>query len=243
MSTNYILRLDDACETMDHEKWNQVEMLLEKYDIKPFISVIPNNKDSSQLFNPPDRGFWESLKKKEIKGWEICMHGNTHVYHSASGGINPVQKRSEFAGMPFETQRMSIREGILKFQVNGFNPRIFVAPSHTFDENTLLALKSESNIRIISDTFSLFPYKQNEFIFIPQQMSIVREVKIPGIFTFCYHPSMMNDSDFVRLENFIKKNASRFLCFEELNLENLKSKKNIDKLFSSLYFQYRKIIG
>jgi predicted deacetylase len=242
MCTHYLLRLDDACESMNHKKWNQIEILLDSYGIKPMVSVIPNNKDKSQIFDTSDDEFWTSLKKMEAKGWEICMHGNTHFYRSVSGGINPVQKRSEFAEIPLVTQCEAIREGISKFKKMGFNPRIFVAPSHTFDKNTLLALESESEIRIISDTISLNPYRKYGFVFIPQQMNIVRSINLPGIFTFCYHPSVMIDSDFIRLELFLKTNALRFLSFEDINIENLKSKNIADKLYSFLYFQHRKII-
>lgn len=37
----YILRLDDAAERMDIVKWNRMEVLLDKYNIKPLVGVIP----------------------------------------------------------------------------------------------------------------------------------------------------------------------------------------------------------
>jgi predicted deacetylase len=207
MATHYLLRLDDACEVMDHENWRRIELLLDKYNVRPLIMVIPNDKDYSQKIIAPHEEFWLWLKKVESKGWEICMHGNTHVYYSESGGVNPVQKRSEFAGLTFENQCEAIAEGISKFKKKGFNPRIFAAPSHTFDKNTLMALSQETNIQIISDTIAFLPYRQWGFIFIPQQMSVVRKLKVPGIFTFCYHPSSMVNSDFDKLERFLQRNA------------------------------------
>lgn len=42
---NYIIRLDDACPTMNHENWRKVEKLLDKYDIRPIVGIIPNSKD------------------------------------------------------------------------------------------------------------------------------------------------------------------------------------------------------
>ena len=32
--SKYIMRLDDAAEKMDVEKWNRIELLLDKYNIK-----------------------------------------------------------------------------------------------------------------------------------------------------------------------------------------------------------------
>lgn len=37
---NYIIRLDDACPNMNHERWREVENLLEKYNIKPIVGII-----------------------------------------------------------------------------------------------------------------------------------------------------------------------------------------------------------
>ena len=44
----YLIRLDDACETMDLNKWLRMESLLSKYNVKPLIAVIPNNEDDMQ---------------------------------------------------------------------------------------------------------------------------------------------------------------------------------------------------
>ncbi|WP_431137541.1 DUF2334 domain-containing protein [Psychroserpens mesophilus] len=43
-----------------------------------------------------------------------------------------------------------IKKGIEIFKKNNIETNIWVAPSHTFDLNTLIALKVESNITTIS---------------------------------------------------------------------------------------------
>lgn len=93
------------------------------------------------------------------KGWIIALHGYNHVYSTNEGGINPVNKRSEFAGISLEQQKKKIRSGVKIFRENGHDPQVFFAPSHTFDENTIKALKEESNIRIISDTIANRTYQ------------------------------------------------------------------------------------
>jgi peptidoglycan/xylan/chitin deacetylase (PgdA/CDA1 family) len=226
---------------MDREKWERIEILLRTHDIKPLIAVIPNNADPTLKVSPHNTGFWNHLKELDCRGWEICMHGNAHLYHIRSGGINPVQQRSEFAGLSFEIQCEAIRKGYQKFCENNIMPRIFTAPSHTFDTNTLLALKKETPIRIISDTIAFKPYKKDDFKFVPQQFSSVRDIKIPGLYTISYHPGSMNDIDYRNLDRFLKSHGKQFISFRDLTLDNLKNRTYADAVYSFLYFRFRKI--
>ncbi|MCF7568644.1 DUF2334 domain-containing protein [Sabulilitoribacter arenilitoris] len=237
----YLFRLDDACETMNWERWLKMEALLDKYNIKPLIAVIPNNADPGQKIDPPRETFWQWVKNLEQKGWEIGLHGNNHVFQTKEGGINPIHSRSEFAGVPLTEQKNKIKKGVEKLKSEGLNPRIFVAPGHTFDLNTLKALKAESDINIVSDTMGFMPYKKHDFVFIPQQLGQARNVFLPGIFTMCYHPHGMNDKAFYNLEQFLIKNKNKFLSFQELNLSQVKPKTIISKLLSFSYFQFRKM--
>ena len=51
MSGKYILRLDDACPTMDVAKWDRIEKICDKFLIRPIIAVVPNNKDKKLIKN------------------------------------------------------------------------------------------------------------------------------------------------------------------------------------------------
>lgn len=235
----YLIRLDDACETMNLEKWLVMESLLDKYNIRPLVAVIPNNEDPLQIIDKPNKKFWNWLKILEGKGWEIGLHGNNHVYQTKEGGINPIHKRSEFAGVPLIEQENKIKSGIDKFKAMNLNPKIFVAPSHTFDLNTLKALNNQSSIRIISDTIALNPYKEHGFVFIPQQLGAVRKTFLNGIYTFCYHPNTMSNKDFKKLENFLFRKNKDFISFKDLKLKNIKSKSVLDKIISNFYFKFR----
>lgn len=141
--------------------------------------------------------FWVTVKTWERKGWTIALHGYDHCFISDKGlmGLNPIWARSEFAGISLEEQREKIRKGIEKFRSEGVLPQYFFAPAHTFDKNTLKALKEESDIRKISDTIALKPYKKDGFIFIPQVGGHCSEKRIPGLWTFCLHPSKMDGDD------------------------------------------------
>lgn len=235
--SKYIIRLDDACPKMDLLKWNKMEELLEKYDIKPLVGVIPNCEDKMMDIYTFNDEFWDKVEKWRCNNWEIAMHGFNHVYSSNSGGINPVNNRSEFAGLDYETQLLKIKRGIKILKEHNIEPKVFFAPSHTFDQNTLLALKNGSSIRIISDTIAFNIYKKDDFCFVPQQSGRVRKLPFKLV-TFCYHPNTMSDEDFLTLEKFIKENLKKFIVFPCGGTN--RREKVIDRFLRRLYFWRRK---
>ena len=243
MKNKYLIRLDDACPQMDHTKWQRMEDILDKYEIKPLVGIIPNNEDPATKPDPVDEGFWDKAHLWVQKGWSIALHGYNHVCISEGGmkGLNPMWKRSEFAGLPLESQRNKILKGITIFREHGLNPMYFFAPSHTFDRATLEALKLESDIRIISDTIATKPYRDGDFVIIPQLGGHCSVMPISGIWTFCFHPTVMNDKSFDALESFLSVHKSEFISFSDLDLSNLKNLSFIDKILSLVYFTYRKI--
>lgn len=239
----YLIRLDDACPTMDAAKWQRMEDMLDRYGVRPMVGVIPANSDPKQKIDSEDTAFWTKVKSWVNKGWAISLHGYDHCYISNDGmkGLNPLWERSEFAGVPLEKQKEKIHEGVKIFRSHGIDPKYFFAPSHTYDNNTLRALKEESNIRIISDTIATKPYRYDDFIFIPQLGGHCTNIPIPGIWTFCLHPSVMSDNDFSLSEEFLRKNRSQFMTFDDINTDNLSSKSLISRLLSWAYFTQRKI--
>ena len=232
---HYILRLDDASDYMDVGKWQRMENLLDKYNIKPLVGIIPDNQDPSLVgVYTQDENFWNKVTAWRNKGWELALHGCYHVYTTQEGGLNPVNKRSEFAGVPYEQQCAMIRHGVEIMKKHNLTPQVFFAPSHTFDENTLKALKSESDIHIISDTIANDAYYQDELYFIPQQSGRARKLPFK-VCTFCYHPNMMKDEDFEILENFIRHYKERFT----VGIGDILNKRSLGKwdlLLRSLYF-------
>ena len=243
MEQRYLIRLDDACPTMDAAKWKRLEDILDKYGVKPMVGVIPHNEDTMQQIDPTDDNFWGKVKNWEAKGWAIALHGYNHCYDSNSGlkGFNPMWSRSEFAGIPLDVQKERIRKGMKIMTEHNLNPKYFFAPSHTFDENTLIALREESNIRIISDTIATRPYRYKDFIMIPQFGGQCREMKLSGLFTFCLHPNTMKDEAFEKTDKFLKTYREMFTSFEKLDLSNVTKKSLSNRLLSWGYFTYRRI--
>lgn len=234
----YIMRLDDACPKMNLENWDRMERILSKYNIRPVVGVIPNCKDPDMnIYDWDESGFLERKSRWQKKGWELALHGYTHVFETKTGGINPVHQRSEFAGHTLDIQMDKIKKGIEQFKEWHIDPKVFIAPAHTFDENTLEAIKQCSDIRIVSDTVATKPYSKYGMTFVPQQTGRARKLPFE-IVTFCYHPNIMDDEDFMYLEGFIKDNQKQFIDFP---LEKSARKKGLtDKFLSKLYFLRRK---
>ena len=243
MTHKYLIRLDDACPPMNRKKWERMEHLLFRYGIAPMVGVIPHNEDPLNMIDEPDNGFWDKVIEWERKGWTIAMHGYNHKYEINEGlkGLNPMWKETEFVGLSLKKQKEKIQKGIAIMREHGYNPKYFFAPSHTFDENTLIALKEETDIRIISDTIAANPYRMRDFVFIPQQSG--HPVKLPfgGLVTICYHPNTMDERAFVRLEEFLKSHQKDITSFDKLDLSRIKSKTIYDRFLSWLYFLRRKL--
>lgn len=235
MFSRYIIRLDDASPTMNSNKWKRVEMLLEKYKIEPIVAVIPNNKDPKLMIDRINIDFWKDVKRWQNNNWEIALHGFEHRYISKERSIVPINDYSEFAGVPLEEQIKKIREGIKIFKEHDISCRVWVAPAHSFDENTIKALKKESSINIISDGIAWSPYYEYDMYWVPQQLWKPREMPF-GTWTICYHPDEMKDIDFEILENFLEKNHKKVTSVNILKL-NKRAKGLLEKGFEKIYWK------
>ena len=77
-----LIRIDDIAENMNWEIMNKCENLFLKYNIKPILGVVPNNKDPIFLNFPKENNFWRRIKNWQNNGWEISMHGYSHIYEN-----------------------------------------------------------------------------------------------------------------------------------------------------------------
>ena len=213
-----LLRLDDASEYMDYDKWKRMEEILDKYNVKPLFGIIPANEDPNLLKYGKVDCFWELVHSWISKGWVPALHGYTHVFETESGGINPVNKKSEYAGVTYERQLQKIRNGVLVLKKHGIDPKVFFAPAHTFDENTLKALVNGSSIRIVSDTPASDVYCRHGITFVPQQSGRVRKIKLKTI-TYCYHPNTTTEDGFKELDSFLSEKSFCGFPLEETTRE------------------------
>lgn len=241
MGAKYLIRLDDACSTFTISKWKRFFDLFHKYDIKPIIATIPNNRDPKLVKEKrSEADFWQMVKTWQISGWCVALHGFDHVYINNESGINRITPHSEFVGLTVEEQTKRIAEGIKIFENNGLKrPDVFVAPSHSLDYNTLLALKA-NQITTVSDGLYTHPYRFKGLKWVPCQLWWPQK-KNKGVWTICYHPETATDTAVTQLEQFLVKHQSEFISIEN----TVESSVTIeDYLFRGIFFIKRnKIIN
>lgn len=223
---NYIIRLDDACPNMNHKRWGEVEDLLDKYNIKPIVGIIPESKDD--LFSwDTNEDFWSTTVKRYIdKEWVIAQHGCYHLYHKTSEG-----KMSEFIGLSYEEQFKLIKRGHDILESHGVKPMCFFAPAHTFDDTTIDVCKDTGYFDFISDGNSLYPYKYRGMLFYPNLFDTPCKILPFGVYTFVLHPSFVTDKQLNDLEIFIKKNKKYFIDFKNIdsNINKTRTRSFLDK--------------
>ena len=184
---------------MDGGRWQSVETILDEYNVKPIVAVVPDNRDPELRRQAPDPEFWDKVRRWQAKGWSIAMHGHTHVMHPTDERLLvPYYKRSEFAGLALEEQKTKIRTAWNLFLSQGIEPRIWVAPAHSFNGQTLRALGEETSIRIVSDGIAWNAFYEQGFHWIPQQIWKLTTRK-SGLWTVCLHPNQMDDASLSRL--------------------------------------------
>ena len=214
-NTGILIRLDDIAENMNWDLMDRSEKLFKKYSIKPVLGVIPNNDDKSLMIYPRKKDFWDRVRKWRDKGWEIAMHGYSHVYdkNSKKDDYFNYGGGSEFFGHTLENQSIKIKNGLKKFDEENIKIRTFFAPNHTYDKNTFLALK-DAGIKEIIDGYGLFPYEENDIKFIPQLFHKV--ICLPfGIQSTQIHLNYWKNKDFDKFEKFVQKNADKVISYDE----------------------------
>ena len=219
--TGLLIRIDDVAENMNWSLMNKCETLFARYNIKPLLGVIPNNQDKELYIYEKNVDFWNKVRTWQRKGWEISMHGFSHVYDQETNKKDyfGYGGRSEFFGHDHETQISKIKNGLRKFEEEKINIRSFFAPNHTYDENTFIALK-ESGINNIIDGYGLIPYTKNNLNFVPQLF--YKEIMLPfGVQSTQIHLNYWNENDYNNFETFISKNYNKIIdfdqCIEKIN--------------------------
>ena len=214
MPANYILRLDDIAPNMHWRNFGYVRDACQAVGVKPLLGVIPENQDPQLLQYPRCQfPFFREMRKLQSDGWEIAQHGFQHRYVTQSGGMLNLASRSEFAGLPLEFQRQKLREGKEILKRHGINTRTFMAPSHSFDRDTLTALV-DLGFASVTDGLSLLPYREYDLLFVPQLFGRPRLMPF-GLFTFCLHLNSMTSEGTQAVVSFIRQHARKFIAFSE----------------------------
>ena len=237
MKAQYILRLDDACSTMDIHKWMYLETMLDSLGIKPLVAVVPDNKDLVLRVDEADPNFWDKIRRWQLKGWTIAMHGYQHVFHHIDRKklLLPFYDQSEFAGLSYSEQAIKIHKSWRLFKEQGIEPTVWIAPGHCFDRVTLLALRNETSIKIVSDGLACDQFFDDDFYWLPQQLWSLVE-KRSGLWTVCLHPNNMSIAQIDELKLLLTSNTfmSQIVSVSDVSLRN--RKKSLKDMVYSFYF-------
>lgn len=209
MSARYVFRLDDITPGMHWEKFWALLSLLRAHNIKPLLGIVPDNQDPSLEVREPHPDFWAVMRKLQDEDCvDFAQHGYQHTLSltPAAAILGPdlgIKQMSEFAGLPREIQRQKIKNGREILKHNGIHTNAWMAPNHTFDHNTLTALREEG-FRSVTDGIALFPFSTHGLIFIPQQSWQPRWMPC-GVHTICLHTNEITPLAVRRLRHFLRR--------------------------------------
>ena len=215
------VRLDDITPDMDWQRFYRFKALLDKYQVKPLIGVVPDNRDEnlkgSREGAPAD--FYAYIKELQSQGWCIAMHGFQHIYTTKKGGIFPLNDFSEFAGVSYEKQKKMLEDGKKLLKDKGIETEIFMAPAHSYDDNTLKALK-ETGFKRLTDGFGVRPYEWKGLIFYPISFKLSktlrsRKGKREKYSTMVVHTGTIKEEELSRYEGYFHTEGAEWISYEE----------------------------
>ena len=227
-----LIRFDYIAENMNWHLMAKCEKIFDELNIKPVMGVIPNNQDKDLLVYPKKENFWQIVKKWQLKGWEIAMHGYNHIYDNDTNKKDFFEYggKSEFYGHSLNSQSKKIKKGLDIFKKNNIKIRTFFSPNHTYDFNTFKALKL-SGINEVIDGYGLKPYLENNIKFIPQLF--YKPFFLPfGLQTTQIHLNYWTENEFNKFSELIYKNKKKIVTYDDAL--KLLSKKSGDKFLNKI---------
>ena len=218
--------MDDITPDMDWGKFLRFKELCDLYQVKPLIGVVPDNKDKLLSIDEKKEDFWDYILQLQKDGWQIAQHGYIHIYSTKKMGCFPLNRLSEFAGKSYEEQLDAIKSGRKILEQNNIYTDMFMAPAHSYDRNTLKALKKLGFTKI-TDGFGKKPYEQYGLVFYPISYKQSNSLKAKdGYTTFVVHANTMDDKDFLKYENLFRQYKDRIISYSEF-LKAEPEKRNI----------------
>ncbi len=212
---NISIRMDDITPDMDWAKFLRFKELCDLYQVKPLIGVVPENQDSMLQINEKKDDFWEYVLQLEKEGWSIAQHGCTHIYSTRKKGCFPLNSISEYAGKPYEEQLVNLKKGKEILESHGIYTDIFMAPAHSYDKNTLKALRVAGFTKL-TDGFGNRPYEWRGLTFYPISFKQSKSLKQEnGYTTFVIHANTMNDRDFERYEKLFAEHNKKLISYRD----------------------------
>lgn len=199
---NILFRLDDICPRMGSAQFNRIKDIFFQYNVHPIIGVVPDCKDETLNIDKEDPEFWDKIRELQNLGWTVAMHGCFHVYVTKSNGLISHGAKSEFAGLPYKEQYEKIQLGKEILGNKGITTDVFMAPSHSYDKNTLKALK-KAGFKYVTDGLTNHPYKFMGLLFVPCKES--KLVSVDRLSTVCLHTNTAAEERFTEIERYLSE--------------------------------------
>ena len=209
------VRFDDICPTMNWANFEKTMKICEKYNVKPLLGVVPHNQDKKLIVDQENKDFFEIMRKYQEQGVSFAQHGLDHVYRNKKGGILKLNMQSDFVGLSKDEQKKYLGEGLEILNQEGINVKIYMAPSHSYDKNTILALK-ELGFEYVTDGYTDYNYKWLGLTFIPCKHIYLITKKVSGVCTLCLHINGMTENNIQDFENTLKKYQVYLCDYSEL---------------------------
>lgn len=224
-----LIRLDDFSHDCNFKNWQKTFDILAKFGISACVGVIPDNRDPKLQYNARinDEQFWREVKKIQNHGHVIAMHGYQHLFHSISNTkklLVPFYRRSEFAGLSYKEQSEKLLTAQELFDRNEVDVELFMAPAHSFDQTTVIALRECTKIDYITDGLFFDAVVWDGMKFIPQQLGSLRDPIFPCS-TVCLHPNNFKENTFPKMEEFITKHYNLIYPFNNYDYLRYRKKK------------------
>ncbi len=213
MPTRFLIRFDDITPGMAWTKFAPFEQAADELDLPYLIGVVPECRDPSLTVEPERADFWNWLRGRAAKGWTIAQHGYTHMYATSERGLLGIGSKSEFAGLPYSEQYQKLAAGKDILVREGIWHGVFMAPSHSFDGNTLKALKA-LDFKAITDGYGFYAYDVEGLVALPQLLSKPLGLGF-GVETICLHANTMSEASIKRMVDFIKAHHTQVIGFGE----------------------------
>ena len=97
---------------MNWAMWDRIAAVLDELAIQPIVAIVPDNQDPSLNVALARDDFWERVRGWQAAGWFIALHGHQHRYVTQDAGLMGINPFSEFAGLPYETQKLGLASAL-----------------------------------------------------------------------------------------------------------------------------------
>ncbi|MBD5458183.1 MAG: DUF2334 domain-containing protein [Lachnospiraceae bacterium] len=215
MSRKIAVRMDDITPDMNWENFRFFQELFEKTGITPLLGIVPECRDEKLHCGERRENFYEVMRELQAKGYSFAIHGCYHLYTTKKGGLFPLNNISEFAGIPYEKQKEMLAFGKTKLKEQGIDTNLFMAPAHSYDNNTLRALR-EIGINKVTDGFGKNPYTYKGLTFYPISFLLSRSLRQKdGVTTLVLHANTVTEADKKRYQRIFDEYGKNMISYSE----------------------------